>query len=384
MSTFAQFNGNGYYRVQNYYTGRYIFVMDDYGEIYTTAGDADMAAISLRGDTLGSRSPRHSDPASVLYINNVGGTSYNIASQGTSVHDIIGYYLTLKSKDERGETVYTCSATSSGVTLYLADLRFQKIKRYPYSVVSTQKPTYDTQKEWYLKAIDSNGDDEYFGIKPDIGAIDGKYYRSFYAAFPFKLKSTGMKAYYIDKIDGDNVEMVEFASDATIPSETPVVIECSSAEPSNNRLELINGTSSAIKDNVLKGVYFNHYNDSIIQSLNNPEFEVVGNHLKRTAYDANTMRVLGVKADGTLGFIKSETLDYIPANTAYLPVTDGSASEFGVKVVASGIESITVDKPASNRGVYTLQGVKVADDVSAIGNLSKGVYVVDGKKVLVK
>lgn len=379
MSSFAQLNGDGYYRVQNCYTTRYVYVMDDYGKINTSVGSADLDAISLKG---GDADTRNYDPASVLYVRKVSGSSYNLASQGTSVYEIIQHNLNINSDTYENTTVYTCSATQAGVTLYLIDPTFQKVSRYPMAKATTSKsaPKYPTQRNWFIKPINSDSDEDYFGIKPETEAIDGKYYRSFYAAFPFKLKSSGMKAFYINKIDGDNAEMVEFESDATIPSSTPVIIECSSDDPSNNRIDIIKGSVSAISDDILTGVYFNHSNDGIT----NANFIVSNDHIKRTAYDASTMRVLGKKADGTLGFVTSSTLEYIPANTAYLPVTAGSSSELNMVNSASGIKTITADEQAATQGVYTLQGVKVAADASNIDNLSKGVYIVGGKKVLVK
>lgn len=383
MSSFAQLNGDGYYRVQNCYpTGRYIYVMDDYGKINTMQGSADMQALSLRGGTFDTHLY---NPATVLYIKNIKDDSYNLASQGTNVYKIISHYLTLKSLTYEGKTVYMCSASSHGVTLYLMDPMISSVSRYPMVNVSTQSgPQSPTQRYWFIRPIDSDSDEDYFGIKPETEAIDGKYYRSFYAAFPFKLKSSGMKAFYINKIDGDNAEMVEFASDATIPASTPVIIECSSDDPSNNRIDIINGSVSAISDNVLTGVYFKHDNDEIEGLRNYYDLLLPDTHIKHTAYVSSTMRILGKKADGTLGFVTSSTLDYIPANSAYLPVASGSASELNIVKSTSGIQSITVDEQASKQGVYTLQGVKVADDASATDKLSKGVYIVSGKKVLVK
>ena len=39
---------------------------------------------------------------------------------------------------------------------------------------------------------------------------------------------------------------------------------------------------------------------------------------------------------------------------------------------------------ASNRGIYTLQGVKVTDDIDRLRELPRGLYIVNGKKVAVK
>lgn len=65
-------------------------------------------------------------------------------------------------------------------------------------------------------------------------------------------------------------------------------------------------------------------------------------------------------------------------NTAeFTPTADATLTVAGV---VDGIEDITVGSKA-NTGVYNLQGIRVADDAS---NLPAGLYIIGGKKVLVK
>lgn len=52
---------------------------------------------------------------------------------------------------------------------------------------------------------------------------------------------------------------------------------------------------------------------------------------------------------------------------------------------ATGIESVTAETPkteARRKGVYNLQGSRVADKVDS--SLPKGIYIVDGRKVVVR
>ena len=48
----------------------------------------------------------------------------------------------------------------------------------------------------------------------------------------------------------------------------------------------------------------------------------------------------------------------------------------------TGIEEVTANDAADKNAVYNLQGVKVANRADALRNLSAGVYVVGGKKVM--
>ena len=63
----AQLNGDGYYRVQNDNTGRYVYVVDNKGSINTSTSSIDMRAISLWKDF----EKASSDPATVIYIKNI-------------------------------------------------------------------------------------------------------------------------------------------------------------------------------------------------------------------------------------------------------------------------------------------------------------------------
>ena len=51
--------------------------------------------------------------------------------------------------------------------------------------------------------------------------------------------------------------------------------------------------------------------------------------------------------------------------------------------VSTGIDMPKADKQRAKKGVYSVSGVKVADELED-GKLQPGVYVVDGNKILVK
>ncbi|MBO5932291.1 MAG: hypothetical protein J6Q19_01015 [Bacteroidaceae bacterium] len=66
---FAQLAGNGYYRVQNFKTGRYVYVIDNKGSVNINTTSVDMNAIILWKDF----EKAASDPASVIYIKHIDG-----------------------------------------------------------------------------------------------------------------------------------------------------------------------------------------------------------------------------------------------------------------------------------------------------------------------
>jgi hypothetical protein len=83
--------------------------------------------------------------------------------------------------------------------------------------------------------------------------------------------------YYI-KLVGSNVALMKEVKDGFVPAATPVIVECASANYSDNRLDAFASGGSEVSGNCLGGVYFNNNNKK---------------HLNRVAYDPNTMRILG-------------------------------------------------------------------------------------------
>ena len=92
---------------------------------------------------------------------------------------------------------------------------------------------------------------------------------------------------------------------------------------------------------------------------------------------------LGRAADGRLAFVKSSSLTYIPANSIYLPVPAGSPDViYVVKSIPDGIEVIKASEAkAKQLGVYSLSGQRLGDSTEG---LQKGIYIVDGRKTVVK
>jgi hypothetical protein len=74
---------------------------------------------------------------------------------------------------------------------------------------------------------------------------------------------------------------------------------------------------------------------------------------------------------------------YIPANTCYLPVPAGSPDViYVVHEIPDGIEVAKASETKTKqRGVYSLSGQRLGGTAEG---LQKGVYVVDGRKVVIK
>lgn len=299
FTALAELDGDGYYRVQNYKTSRYVYVTDNTGELNYQTTSADMNAIELwKGFTKAS-----SDPATVLYIMAVD-SKYDIQAQGTGIYEIIGTYVNLRAYGSYG--TYLAYGTSDGITKYLSDGEQADADEGILSDSGSGEYRY-----WYILPISATGDN-YFGVNATEVNLNGYYYQPFYAEFPFSTASSGMEVYYISNVDNGMAVLSQITG--TVPGETPVFIKTANTSPSANLLN-IGGSADAISGNQLVGVYFD--NDS-------------KKHYNRVAYDSSTMRMLGTTSDGSLGYITPTDLDYIPANYSYLSVADGTESELTI------------------------------------------------------
>ena len=349
----AQFNGDGFYRVQNYGTQRYLYLTDNTGSYDMKRDIGDFGALQL----FKGHEKTISDPATILYIKQYG-SQIDIQGQGVGIYQIVKRYVDLVSvKTGPFAGTYTVSATESGITKYLDDEEIST--SIPDGVVGTNRGS--PWRNWFIYPVNSNTD-EYFGITP-LFSVNGKYYYPLYTAFPYKAFSAGVKIYTVAKYDLELGYAVLKEITGVVPPQTPVLIECTSDNPSDNRMELVE-SSDTPPSNQMEGVFFCNY-----ERRNKSTYAI-------TAYNGDRMRVLGLTSEGKLGFVKStkylkqiEGNYYLPSNTSYLSLPSGSRSELTV------ISEAEYNEILSNRfftityvidgQVYKTQEVKVGQPINA-------------------
>lgn len=384
LSANAQLNGDGYYRAQSSEQGRYIRIIDNRGSVNLQTTDADMEALRTRAGFENVVS----DPATIIYIKKMN-KGYDFQSQGTGSYQIISYEVLL---DDMGDNKYWCFASKSGMTKYLADqlidyemlpwLDDEEKEEYLNHgrLVTNIAPDYEGGKylDWNILPV-KDAEGFYFGLQPNVSASDG-YYQTFYAAFPFTFLSEGMSAWYVSKVNEATGKVIIKEVTGGVPTSTPVIIKCASQNAASNKLNVGASTSGTADGNLLTGVYFC-----------NPD--AGPKHTNVVAYDANTMRVLGTAADGSLAFVKDNNLKYIPANTAYITV---SASAPAILKVTDKEEEPAVPGDLSGDGEVTGQDLVIeanfilnnefneAADLNKDGIVSGQDYVILVNKVLGK
>ena len=407
-------NGNGYYRIRNLATGKYIRV---YGNVFDATQSADFAKIFETEPAIQmvDAETAMTDPGTVFLIEGNGTkvmTDANLLAQTTGLLKNSNYYdmmdvlndfgiestspaVTLERLrdsngylliDENGNQLYRATtfknlgnavadseiapsvARHFGVTveqlrsceeLYFVDNNGSFTIDYRRSQAS--KPI----AQWIIEPVNETYVEQfYYGVKPNALMTDsehsGKYYTTHYTEFPYTLKD-GIKAYYVDGIEEADGEFTAVMKEitGTVPALTPMKQE-------------VDFTLGRIADT------------------------------DRTKYDANTMMVFSIAQVNNeggeldpsspsymkLGFYTMFGVTYLASNKAYLDITDypqvleqgGNVKSMKMRFVPSEGESTGVQSiiQPSDAGVYyNLSGQRVASPV-------KGLYIVNGKKVYIK
>ena len=357
---------DGFYRMQCVETGRYVSFRNNYVDTESAKRTTEVQFYSLR--TVAGFESVASDPGSVIYFKQFD-QGWALSSQGYGTNES-NYYIQIT---DMGDGTYRLWADYSkdGVTAtrYMRDCDDTS---GDFSYVTTEEAI---SKGWNWRLIPVTAEDKkYIGVVPEV-KVGSKGYAPFYAGIAYKL-GNGMKAYAVDSETDETCTLKDIGNE--IPAKTPVVIECAGDNAADNKLTPLESSSAAVSTNYLKGVMFCYpvllkNRGQVIERRDNPYWNTVD-------YDVFTMRVLAVE-DGKLVFkTAGEDLDYMPANKSYLSVPTSAAAVLTTDG-STAIKSIKVSSTLStSSGIFTLNGVRLPDNAT----LQKGVYIKDGKKIVIK
>ena len=236
-------------------------------------------------------------------------------------------------------------------------------------------PVAGDAAKWILEPV-NDGVADYFGVAPaeKMKGKNGKYFTTLYTDFPMKVVDN-INAYIVESIGTTGAEKgyaqcKKIASkNDIIPAQTPIVLECETTASASNRLLPLANATPAPTNNILKAVFFDEAKNTI---------ETAG----------KTVRVFNINPKpavrNPLGFYRySGTI--IKGNRAFLLV-DANASgskldgyDMEEEGTADGIDEVTTAtvETATNAVYYDLQGRRVDHPV-------RGIYIVNGKKVIIK
>lgn len=171
----------------------------------------------------------------------------------------------------------------------------------------------------------------------------------------------GLTAFGYTSIDDNNTltKSVEYVAGDIVPANTAVVVK--GAKGSYNYYNTEEVATKTIEKNLLKGVT----TDTRIEA------------------SSGVKRYILTRADdGSLAFYRtnSGTIN-VKANRAYLEVPTAMAvASFSLEGSATGINNVVTT--AAKQGIYTISGVRL--NATTTKELPAGIYIVDGKKVIVK
>lgn len=243
----------------------------------------------------------------------------------------------------------------------------------------------DNNALWDIELLDEEHmETSYFGVAPKnyfCMTQEGvtKYYTSLYTSFPYKLMD-GVTAYWIENegsvdVENKKVTLKEIPTNNIVPGKRAVILECLyTGDASKNRL-----IPMPEEGNMDGEIHLMHGECGLNGHQINPS----------TFADQGAFYILSVAntnpATSAMGFYKYSNL--IPSNKMFVVVPKEHEAEAksmsfvwgdddvveGVTTQLDGFQLVLPDK----NEYYDLQGRKVNQP-------SKGVYIVNGKKVVVK
>lgn len=322
----AKLEGSGYYRIWNAAVlaknKEKAYCCVTYNAFYmnTSAGTSQyITSIPLYAEKYS-----FTDPAAIIYVQMPDAThKFDLSAQGVWVSQLLdGSSLTLSGNTDGN---YVLTGKVQGVETPVYSTSQKSGINGPTYYVLTSYNSDTSYKFWGADKVDSESATNYFGVKPTLSA-KGKYYAPFYVSFPFETASDGMKVYYVSKMNKSGYTLEEIKG--IVPAATPVLIECSSDDPSKNRLKLHEPGTRGVRvaDNKLKGIYFR-----------NPDLSITLYKNAVTEFNPETMRIWNVVNDelvlsndaSTLSKViisTKERITCLNANQSYLPVPAGYAS----------------------------------------------------------
>ena len=289
---------------------------------------------------------------------------------------------------------------------------------YPTSGYTPEIEVAGDYAKWILEEIvpgtEAKGATNYFAMNAYVQGLDNHYYSTLYVDFPMEIVDNGentVRVWGIEKApvtgsfesaDPENstvgyVVTREYTKE--VPARTPVVVECLSMDYKYN---LLNPKGNPVEEDVnkaiqeetdrsfLRGIFFPEDFDGSLDGTD-PEDEFIyhirpinadGTADKGTPVARKLVRVFnkGKNAKNPLGFFKY-TGGTMAANKAFMILDEAQATFANIAIVdyetwVNGISEVSTNK-VENNTIYDIQG-------RIVNNPTKGLYIVNGKKMVIK
>lgn len=237
--------------------------------------------------------------------------------------------------------------------------------------------------QWFIEPI--LADENVFGVQNGAAPKDPaqlaetgeKFYQTLYVDFPFEVDGVNTKAFYGKTLNGNTLEMEEVGT--LVPARTPVLIEFTTQNAHQSQCTPVLDETEPVAGNLLGGVIYLNHSLACTSPKTISEEDM---YADGAYYDLDNIDkyVFGYSDDGKdiLGFYEY-TQSWLANNKAYLnlkgaPVKGGIRLSLGDKELTAINGVITESAP---KAIFDLSGRRVE-------NPTTGLYIVNGKKVLVK
>ena len=344
--------------------------------------------------------------------------NYELSNYQNRIHMGHTYYL-IGGKVKTNFNTHTQKFDMGPVAGEFVSFANKNTVDYPITGYTPEIEVAGDFSKWYLEEIvpgTETNDYNYFAMDSYVKGLDGHYYSTIYVDFPMEIVENGENTVRVWGIP-EGPKLGSFASTepnpfetvgyveskeytGIVPARTPVVVECLATSHVNNLLHPTGSPVEADRNKAiqeetdrsfLRGIFFEE--DFEMGRVANDADEFIyhirpinenGTPDEGTAVNRKLVRVFnsGKNSQNPLGFYKYKG-DAIAPNKAFM-ILDESMATANIAIVdhetyealIDGITEVTtVD--TQNAGIYDIQG-------RLVSNPTKGLYIVNGKKVVIK
>ncbi|MBP3228125.1 MAG: discoidin domain-containing protein [Bacteroidaceae bacterium] len=353
----------GYYRLRNaYFTDRYVYMNTTDRLLYYKSSEAD----ALRTISSVCETQKNADGTWTLLFEGV--PMYGVKTDA----DAYGTDPTYSGASASPAAVTFIEGTPGTYAIYAVN-EGSSVHSYLHSNTKNfvQGWTVDAgASQWHLVPATT------LVLTPATVESEGTGYASLCLPFPATIDEEDYSARYVnyyilEATDGETLA-TSIVADNVIPANTGVLLRRAATAPSEEIMLTIGGTSTA--------------------SVTGNRF--VGTSLRTDQDGSATTYVFSTKSGTTKGFYKLSTSSKIPANKAYF--TDAAMNVRTMVMLFNDEDGGTLtdltdlpllDEPDDEGGqwsiIYDLQG-RVRGTGTSTKGLPAGIYIVNGRKVIVK
>jgi hypothetical protein len=406
--------GNGYYRVRNSVTGKYISLENNAFNYNSIVGSASSASANPDGcitnmlpflqKDIKMVNNQTTNPGAILYVKKNSDGNYDLEAQGTSLYQLTnGYYYGTSAGHIQIKGAYaTINRNSLGfynvsVTMSVEGTTIGPVyfKDNNGKLTVEKDANLESEGRWYLEPVTSMNVEP---LNANIKDSQGNLWTTLYCDFPFTLGDGVLGAYELKNItkkaDGNSYAIPTQIS-GTVAGATPVLLKLNPAntewnvnltsdepkmsQPSSETTGLLQGscfddapatgdynTAAASDETTANGVY------------NRKSFAIANDQTNNRVLYAGTVN----GTDYPIGFYKlASTTKYMVANKAFLDLSKATTAAKGTVYLdldgaTTGINEINAEEQQPKEDViYDLMGRRVT-------NPQHGIYIKNGKKVI--